>query len=1540
MMKRKSILSLIIVVILLFFFYSPKIYASTELTFKLSSPPFTLKEYKDNCVLPILPGFINIGTKNNYLLPRKNIKVLIPNGTSFVSYRIKEVKKIELPGAYRVPLGENPVSENGYVFKDSEEPKHVLTPLKLIGTENERGIKFLFFTYYPFLYDGTKLTYVKEIKFDITLRTEKKERVYKNELDNDFLNYYSFNSFYSDSISNPTYDYLIITIDRAKKLAEEHRKFLESRGVRTEVITLSNIPSTGKDKAESIRNFIKEEYNKNGIKYVLLVGSLESIPMRYMYTGEEGDEENSNIPTDFYYRDLTGDWDSNGDGYFGVPGEDDVDFHPEVSVGRIPFDNLVNIKNALEKSRRFMDKTEEERKKKILSLGAWLSMNGEDGRWKDDTDGGEINQRIFELYFKDKGFTNRGLYELSGIKPSLVSNQADDEITAKNFVTYQRTLKPGLIQWEAHGAWNSTARKIWATDYNRNGQPDRDEFKWETFISNEITRYFDDNSPAIFVSGSCLNLYPDRDSLGKNILKSGGVSFIGNSRTGWYFPNLAHNSFETNPSHYSLRAIVLKELSEGKSQGEAINNALKWYADTYYTQFTQIRKTLAHNIYDLNLFGDPIAGLYTLEEKHTSPQIISTKPENNEVDVAPSTIISVKFDRSMDKKSINENSFLLSTDEMYVKGNITYNDNEFTAYFRPLNPLKRGATYTVTIKSTVKDKDGNYLASDFNFIFTVAGGETQRDFTLQWTDVDEGFHIDLKSLYIKYDKETITFKVTSYRKWGNPETDFSIRLYIDIDNNPDTGMGKDYNGNGEDYLIWIGTYMNKFYHDVNKWDENDKIWRYVDDVLDYSIENNSKTAVFTISRKYFQGNQFNYWLGIYDEIYDEFDYYPQGEANYYEKFMFKEITKPLSVIETYPEDNSIVNSDTNVYVVFSDDLIQDTLNENSFFIMKGKRRVPGTISYDETLHKAIFSPESSLEEGATYEVHITTEIMSKTGVSLDKEYSWSFSVKRETSSDWNLTIISPRSVNKTIDISKVYVRVNENRIFFKIETYNSIQNPLRSGFIVRMDIDNNPSTGVPLYPYGGNGEDYTLFVGGNYGKLSGILYKWDKDKWKEEASLPDFEIEQGKNYAILSIDLTSIENPKVINYWVAVSDDPERFPIVDQAPSDSYFATYQIVGKKGWIHQFTDIDEGTKFDLKDTYVMHDDTNVYFKITTYRGWDDPFEDGVFFEIDIDADQNSETGDTNGMGEDFYIGIYPDEEGVMKCYVAIYTEGEWKKYQDIESFKIGNNSNIVEVAFPRILIGNPEKFNYWVGVGYWYEEEDNNWDYYPNDDKPFYYLEYDLTKKLIQPALPLEVDIPNNYKTNKDSVLIRGHTSNDATVEINGEEVLVSSSGIFAKIVKLNPGENLINIKAYDSAGNTAEVNRKVIYEKKNIVIELWIGKKEAKINGDSYTLDASPFIENGRTLVPIRFIAEGFGADVDWIGETKTVIINLESKNINIILQIGSKIAIVNGEKITLDVAPKIVKGRTFVPLRFIAETFGAEVLWNGSERKITIILTP
>ena len=121
-----------------------------------------------------------------------------------------------------------------------------------------------------------------------------------------------------------------------------------------------------------------------------------------------------------------------------------------------------------------------------------------------------------------------------------------------------------------------------------------------------------------------------------------------------------------------------------------------------------------------------------------------------------------------------------------------------------------------------------------------------------------------------------------------------------------------------------------------------------------------------------------------------------------------------------------------------------------------------------------------------------------------------------------------------------------------------------------------------------------------------------------------------------------------------------------------------------------------------------------------------------------------------------------------------------------------------------------------------------------------------------------------------------------------------------------------------------------------VINLTVGEKQIMVNGRVMILDVAPFIvpETGRTLVPVRFVSEALGADVDWQPEAQQVVIR--DGDSEIVLAIGSSEVLVGGNSRILDCAPVIANNRTFVPLRFVSETLGADVDYNDATKEITI----
>lgn len=107
-----------------------------------------------------------------------------------------------------------------------------------------------------------------------------------------------------------------------------------------------------------------------------------------------------------------------------------------------------------------------------------------------------------------------------------------------------------------------------------------------------------------------------------------------------------------------------------------------------------------------------------------------------------------------------------------------------------------------------------------------------------------------------------------------------------------------------------------------------------------------------------------------------------------------------------------------------------------------------------------------------------------------------------------------------------------------------------------------------------------------------------------------------------------------------------------------------------------------------------------------------------------------------------------------------------------------------------------------------------------------------------------------------------------------------------------------------------------------------------LDGQQLSFDVPPRIENGRTLVPLRAIFEALGATIEWDDASKTV--TAEKGKTIIKLTIDQATAYKNGNEVKLEVAAKIINGRTLVPLRFVSEAIGATVNWNETTRLITI----
>ncbi len=111
-----------------------------------------------------------------------------------------------------------------------------------------------------------------------------------------------------------------------------------------------------------------------------------------------------------------------------------------------------------------------------------------------------------------------------------------------------------------------------------------------------------------------------------------------------------------------------------------------------------------------------------------------------------------------------------------------------------------------------------------------------------------------------------------------------------------------------------------------------------------------------------------------------------------------------------------------------------------------------------------------------------------------------------------------------------------------------------------------------------------------------------------------------------------------------------------------------------------------------------------------------------------------------------------------------------------------------------------------------------------------------------------------------------------------------------------------------------------------------------LDGEQLTFDVDPILENGRTLVPMRVIFEALGAQVNWDGNTWTAIAT--KGDTKIVITIDSKQMLKNDQVVELDVPARLIDSRTLVPVRAVSEGMGADVQWDDKLWQVIITTKP
>ncbi|MFR4813938.1 stalk domain-containing protein [Peptoniphilus sp.] len=210
----------------------------------------------------------------------------------------------------------------------------------------------------------------------------------------------------------------------------------------------------------------------------------------------------------------------------------------------------------------------------------------------------------------------------------------------------------------------------------------------------------------------------------------------------------------------------------------------------------------------------------------------------------------------------------------------------------------------------------------------------------------------------------------------------------------------------------------------------------------------------------------------------------------------------------------------------------------------------------------------------------------------------------------------------------------------------------------------------------------------------------------------------------------------------------------------------------------------------------------------------------------------------------------------------------------------------------------------------------------DPSSYSNLKLSTKNNIVKKGSEIKVEAIGEYKGRKINISPRvlNYSFEDLNAEVNPNNFNI----------KINDyGKNPKILVKF--GGKTASLS---LYDENTRLIKMKINDVNYTVNGQAKKMDAKPFISNSRTLVPLRFIIEAIGGEVAWDGDSRLVTVN--SKGKNIILPIDSKKITVDGKEIAIDQAAIIKGDRTYVPIRFVAENLGMNVNYINESREIEI----
>jgi len=339
----------------------------------------------------------------------------------------------------------------------------------------------------------------------------------------------------------------------------------ESLGFTVKLVTEDDFGGgTGDMAAENIRGWLQANYLADQTRWVLLIGNPHpgdgAIPMKRCYDSVDGMYE---MPTDFFFSDLSGNWDLNQDGNAGQwedMGDGGIDRYWEVVVGRIPhYGQIADTDHILQKIIDFEQETDIFWRRRAL-----LPMVPLD----DATQSFELGEQIKQHFLEPAAIPSHRLYHDDY---GLVPEPESIPCSYDNVIADWTAEPTGLVVWSTHG-WEEGGAEVATSD---------------TILA------LDDDHPGATFQGSCSNATPEHTrNIAYALLRHGAIATMGASRSCWYY--VGETNYTWSTSSGGLGFQYAGKLVEGQPCGAA-------WAD--------VRQELTPGIWSnfalFNLYGDP-----------------------------------------------------------------------------------------------------------------------------------------------------------------------------------------------------------------------------------------------------------------------------------------------------------------------------------------------------------------------------------------------------------------------------------------------------------------------------------------------------------------------------------------------------------------------------------------------------------------------------------------------------------------------------------------------------------------------------------------------------------------------------------------------------------------------------------------------------------------------------------------------------------------------------------------------------------------------